>query len=132
MCWRSTLRHSGGRDHGRLAPRTSKGRGVSAEHHEHHPEDGEHVRELEAELEKILREAESTVVELRRELAEQRQRRLQHEEIERFEEHLANSRVRWEEVRDYFQEVLHEIRGQEGPERTGGAEEESEDDDERR
>lgn len=105
---------------------------MSAEHHEHHPEDGEHVRELEAELEKILREAESTVVELRRELAEQRQRRLQHEEIERFEEHLANSRVRWEEVRDFFQEVLHEIRGQEGPERTGGAEEAPGDDDERR
>lgn len=87
---------------------------MSAEHHEHHPEDDENVTELEAELEKILREAESTVAELRRELAEQRRRRLQHEEIERLEEHLANTRVRWEEVRDFFQEVLHEVRGQDG------------------
>ncbi|GAB3191064.1 hypothetical protein GCM10027061_17810 [Nesterenkonia suensis] len=59
------------------------------------------------------------MLELRRELAEQRQRRLQHEQIERLEEHLANSRVRWEEVRDFFQEVLHEIRGQDGQERPG-------------
>lgn len=87
---------------------------MSAEHEEHRPEDDENVTELEAELEKILREAESTVAELRRELSEQRQRRLQHEEIERLEEHLANSRVRWEEVRDFFQEVLHEVRGQDG------------------
>lgn len=97
---------------------------MSAEHHDHdqHPEDDENVTALEAELEKILREAESTVLELRRELAEQRQRRLQHEEIERLEEHLANSRVRWEEVRDFFQEVLHEIRGQGDQERPGGVE----------
>lgn len=71
------------------------------------------VGDLEHQLEAILREAESTAAELRRELADQRERRRQHEEIERLEEHLANSRVRWEEVRDFFQEVLHEVRGEE-------------------
>ncbi|MFD1716203.1 hypothetical protein [Georgenia deserti] len=67
-------------------------------------------RSIEEELEEILREAESSISALRKELAEQRLRARQHAEIDRLEEHLASTRVRWSEVRAFFDEVIDELR----------------------
>lgn len=67
-------------------------------------------RELEDELAAVLEQAESAVAELRRELAEARTLQEQHEEIERLEQHFAQTKVRWEEVRAFFDEALRELR----------------------
>lgn len=79
---------------------------------------------LESELEAVLREAEATVVALRHELEEKRQQRRQHQEIERLEEHLANTRIRWEEIRVFFEEVMRELRGERPASSEGGESEE--------
>lgn len=71
-------------------------------------------RELEAELEATLQQAEAAVAELRRELAEARAQRKQREEIARLEEHFTQTKVRWEEVRSFFDDVLRELREQKG------------------
>ncbi|QNG20222.1 hypothetical protein G4H71_13260 [Rhodococcus triatomae] len=65
--------------------------------------------DLERELERSLADAEDTVALLRRELASRRTHRLQHAEIDRLAEHLANSRVRWHEVRVFFEEAFREV-----------------------
>jgi hypothetical protein len=71
------------------------------------PEDAAAV---ERELERIVAEAEAKLAEVRRELAERRRQEAQHAEIDRLEEHLANATVRWGEVRDFFDDVLDQLR----------------------
>ncbi len=71
-------------------------------------------RELEAELEATLKQAEAAVAELRQELDAARAQRRQREEIDRLEEHFAQTRLRWEEVRSFFDDVLRELREQKG------------------
>ncbi|WP_022873332.1 hypothetical protein [Nesterenkonia alba] len=70
----------------------------------------EKLKDMETELEIILRDAEATVHQIRKELAEQRLRRKQHEQIEKLPEYLASTRVRWRDLRVLFEEVLHELR----------------------
>lgn len=72
-------------------------------------------RELEYELAAVLEQAESAVAELRQGLAEARALKEQHEEIERLEQHFAQTKVRWEEVRAFFDEALRELREQKEP-----------------
>lgn len=75
------------------------------------PEDAAAV---ERELERIVAEAEAKLAEVRRELAERRLQDVQHAEIDRLEEHLANATVRWEEVRSFFDDVIAQLRRREG------------------
>lgn len=72
---------------------------------------------FEEHLESLLEEAEQTVRELRTELKELRtlgkkesDEARQHAEIERLEEYLAQTRVDWSRVRDFFVEAVHEVR----------------------
>lgn len=65
--------------------------------------------DLDRELEQLLTEAEETVVRLRRELQHRRAFAAQHAEIERLDEHMANARVRWGEVRAFFEDVLRQL-----------------------
>ncbi|OLT16366.1 hypothetical protein BJF80_07330 [Serinicoccus sp. CUA-874] len=81
--------------------------------------DGSTPRDSDAlgrELEAMLVEAEETAGRLRAELAAYRARReeeglhtLQHLEVDRLEEHLRNSRIRWDEVRAFLEEALREL-----------------------
>lgn len=73
--------------------------------------------DLDRELEQMLVEAEETASRLRAELAayraqsaEEEERELQHLEIDRLEEHLRNSRIRWDEVRAFLEEAMRELR----------------------
>lgn len=83
--------------------------------------------DLDRELEALLLETERTVERLKQELAERRaghdvdahgeladlsddeREALQHAEIERLEEHLAHAKIRWEEVRAFFEQVLRDL-----------------------
>lgn len=78
----------------------------------HHGTGADNLRgkSVEDQLEKILREAEASLSELRNELAEQRRRKELHAEIERLPEHLENTTVQWSVVRDFFSELIGELR----------------------
>lgn len=78
----------------------------------HHDTGADNLRgkSLEEQLEKILREAEASLSELRSELAEQRRRKELSLEIERLPEHLENTTVQWSVVRDFFSELIGELR----------------------
>ena len=78
----------------------------------HHDTGADNLRgkSVEDQLEKILREAEASLSELRNELAEQRRRKELHAEIERLPEHLENTTVQWSVVRDFFSELIGELR----------------------
>lgn len=78
----------------------------------HHDTGAENLRgkSVEEQLEKILREAEASLSELRSELAEQRRRKELSLEIERLPEHLENTTVQWSVVRDFFSELIGELR----------------------
>lgn len=72
--------------------------------------------DIDRELEQMLVEAEQTASRLRAELAayraqcaEEDQQELQHLEIDRLDEHLRNSRIRWDEVRAFLEEALREL-----------------------
>lgn len=73
--------------------------------------DNEQVPPVEEQLEQILRDAERALAELREALAEQRLRAQQHREIDRLPEHLANTTVKWKQVRGFFDEVISELKG---------------------
>lgn len=75
------------------------------------PHDGDH---FDRELEKLLSEAEETVVRVRRVLESRRENAAQHAEIDRLEEHMAATRVRWAEVRNFFETVLREFVSRDG------------------
>lgn len=73
--------------------------------------------DFEAHLEAMLAETEETARELRVELRELRSQReegarraAQHAEIERLEEHLAQTRVDWAKVRQFLEEAVRELR----------------------
>ena len=78
----------------------------------HHDTGADNLRgkSVEEQLEKILREAEASLSELRSELAEQRRRKEISLEIERLPEHLENTTVQWSVVRDFFSELIGELR----------------------
>ena len=78
----------------------------------HHDTGADNLRgkSVEEQLEKILREAEASLSELRSELAEQRRRKEVSLEIERLPEHLENTAVQWYVVRDFFSESIGELR----------------------
>ncbi|WP_402464077.1 hypothetical protein [Isoptericola aurantiacus] len=76
------------------------------------PEDAAAV---ERELERIVAEAEARLAQVRRELDERRRQDAQHAEIDRLAEHLADATVRWDEVRAFFDDVLHQLRGTDTP-----------------
>ena len=78
----------------------------------HHDTGADNLRgkSVEEQLEKILREAEASLSELRSELAEQRRRKEVSLEIERLPEHLENTTVQWSVVRDFFSELIGELR----------------------
>lgn len=78
----------------------------------HHDTGANNLRgkSVEEQLEKILREAEASLSELRSELAEQRRRKELSLEIERLPEHLENTTVQWSVVRDFFSELIGELR----------------------
>lgn len=64
----------------------------------------------------MLRDAEETVARLRAELAVRRERARvaateaeQHEEIARLAEHLADAKVHWGAVREFFEQALREF-----------------------
>ena len=78
----------------------------------HHDTGADNLRgkSVEEQLEKILREAEASLSELRSELAEQRRRKELSLEIERLPEHLENTTVQWAVVRDFFSELIGELR----------------------
>ncbi|GAA1824953.1 hypothetical protein [Nesterenkonia flava] len=78
------------------------------------PEWDEALKDMEIELEIILRDAEATVTEIRKELAEQRLRRRQHEQIDKLPEYLATTRGRWRDLKALFTEVLEELRSGDG------------------
>jgi uncharacterized coiled-coil protein SlyX len=65
--------------------------------------------EPDTELKQIIAETESYLVELRKEL-DRRQQAAQAAEIENLEEHLANARVKWDELKDFLEVVLHELK----------------------
>ncbi len=75
----------------------------------------EPVPPVEDQLEQILTDAERVLAELRTALAEQRQLARQHAEIDRLPEHLANTTVRWGQVRVFLQEMLDELRQRRSP-----------------
>jgi hypothetical protein len=68
------------------------------------------VPPVEEQLAELVREAEAKLDEVRRELAERREQDAQHAEIDRLAEHLAQTTVRWGEVRGFFDEVITELR----------------------
>ncbi|CAN3126780.1 hypothetical protein ACNUDN_02695 [Mycobacterium sp. smrl_JER01] len=74
-----------------------------SDHHDSDPDD------LDRELQQMLREAEETVAQLKDALRARRNLSAQHAEIDRLEEHLANARVRWTEVRQFLNIVWREI-----------------------
>ena len=78
----------------------------------HHDTGADNLRgkSVEEQLEKILREAEASLSELRSELAEQRRCKELSLEIERLPEHLENTTVQWSVVRDVFSELIGELR----------------------
>lgn len=67
--------------------------------------------DLERDLRRILADADAASAGLRAEIARQRLQQAQHAEVERLEAHLASAVVRWDEVRSFFEQVLHELRG---------------------
>lgn len=67
--------------------------------------------DVESRLERVLREAEASILELRAELTRIQSERRQHEEIEKLEEHLANATVRWSEVKEFLHIMITELRG---------------------
>lgn len=72
--------------------------------------------DFEQHLEELLADAEQTAHELRAELRELRSIRkkgseaLQRAEVERLEHHLAQTRVDWRKVREYFVLAVREVR----------------------
>ena len=71
--------------------------------------DQEELRDMEVELELILQDAEVTVAKIREELAQHRQLRRQREQIERLPEYLAQTEVRWRDMRVLLDEVRSEL-----------------------
>ncbi|UXA18563.1 hypothetical protein [Mycobacterium sp. SMC-4] len=67
--------------------------------------------DIDRELEEMLSEAEETVTRLRDALQARREHGAQHAEIDRLEEHMANARVSWREVRNFLDIVWREITG---------------------
>lgn len=77
---------------------------------------------MEVELELILQDAEVTVAKIREELAQHRQLRRQREQIERLPEYLAQTEVRWRDMRILLDEVRNELsEGQQGAGEANGA-----------
>ncbi|SJM71254.1 hypothetical protein [Gulosibacter sp. 10] len=79
-------------------------------------QDDDGTTPVEAQIERLLAEAEHTVEQLRRELDEARARRAretelreQHEEVDRLREYLVQAQVRWGAVRDFFESALREL-----------------------
>lgn len=64
---------------------------------------------MEVELELILQDAEVTVAKIREELAQHRQLRRQREQIERLPDYLAQTEVRWRDMRILLDEVRDEL-----------------------
>ncbi|MGO2112323.1 MAG: hypothetical protein ACTH31_11975 [Pseudoclavibacter sp.] len=96
------------------------------------PDDPRRARghaDVDRELEEMLVDAEHTVARLKAELATRRAQReaaalaapdgrspeereaIAHAEIDRLDEHLANAKVRWSEVRSFFEDALHQLIG---------------------
>ncbi|GAA1824964.1 hypothetical protein [Nesterenkonia flava] len=69
------------------------------------------IPDVETQLARILLEAEESIAELRHELVKIQQERMQHEEVDKLEEHLAAATVRWSEIRVFFRLMLQELRG---------------------
>lgn len=63
------------------------------------------------ELERVLRETEASITELREELDRINVERLQHAEVDRLEEHMATSTVRWKVIKEFLRVMLGELRG---------------------
>ncbi len=63
------------------------------------------------ELERVLRETEASITELREELDRINEERLQHAQVDRLEEHMANSTVRWKVIKEFLRVMLGELRG---------------------
>jgi hypothetical protein len=74
---------------------------------DHKPHALEHVSV--AELETMITETDQTIQAVRDELVRRRQQR-QHLEIERLEEHLAEAKPKWAEVKSFLELVLRELR----------------------
>ena len=74
--------------------------------------------DFEQHLEDLLADAEQTASELRAELRELRSARCkseearQREEINRLEEHLAQTHVNWRQVRDFLIQAVREVRSE--------------------
>lgn len=76
---------------------------------------------VEAQLERLLAEAENRVARLRAELESARSRQLddtgsaaQHAEIDRLQEHLSRAEVHWSEVLEFFEAAIRELLGTRG------------------
>lgn len=67
--------------------------------------------DVETRLERVLRDAEASILELRAELTRIQSERRQHEEVEKLEEHLAKATVRWSEVKEFLHIMMTELRG---------------------
>lgn len=71
---------------------------------------------LDHELAELLQETEDTLAALRAEISHRREQNRvdsladQHAEIARLSEHLANARVRWEDVRSFLDQMIAELR----------------------
>jgi hypothetical protein len=63
-----------------------------------------------AALTKLMEETEATLSSLRAEL-KLREESAQHREIDRLEEHMANAQVSLKSIKEFFELVLKEIRG---------------------
>lgn len=71
----------------------------------------------EEQLERMLADAEYSVAQLRKELADIRARAVseaeiaaQHAEIDRLREHLSEAQIHWNQVWGFFEDALHELR----------------------
>lgn len=94
-----------------------------------HPRPARGYADVDRELEEMLSDAERTVARLKAELAARRAQReaaaaagangltdeerevLAHAEVDRLDEHPANAKVRWSEVRSFFEDALQQLLG---------------------
>lgn len=70
----------------------------------------EHSIRPDCELEQMIAETESYLVALRTEI-ERRQHAAQDAQIENLDAHMADARVKWDELKDFLEIVLDELRG---------------------
>lgn len=61
------------------------------------------------DLERMMQETETCIQDIRAEL-ERRQQQAQHEAIDSLELHLERAQVNWRDVKEFFQQVLNELR----------------------